>query len=468
MKFLSLQINSDKEVNLSKNTPTNEICEEYEDLYEDEDFLEILNMSSEQIKDEIRSYDEDPDEVLARIKGRLENKIIPLKTKKDNEKIKTENIFNFLFALVNKKITDDAFTKKKKTRTRTRLTNIFKNVFLINTIPTAIIAILATIIIMESNTVISSTLGGKENIFTTKTTNKSNNRFISKYSKKDDSDIMNKERYFSQLTGISPNKIKIYTYAINNKETYNIKTNLAFSDSNNYLFLENIYKQNEKKDNRPQTKENPIYLSNLIKEKYNIKKTFSLDKDKNKDITKKVYTIEHNNSIFSLKKKYKFKINSVIAAKKLPPLIKGEKVQLTFENNTLIKVGYIKKDRDMLEISLNGDNIRQEGSKKYYIDDTLQIKGIVEKGQNIYSMVRSHPLFQKGKNRELANIISDKIGKYMVNTNKPIFFDQIDSGSNFDFSINVGVDPETNKIASVRSIKKADINIKVASTQQYP
>ena len=461
MKFLSLQINSDKEVNLSKNTPTNEICEEYEDLYEDEDFLEILNMSSEQIKDEIRSYDEDPDEVLARIKGRLENKIIPLKTKKDNEKIKTENIFNFLFALVNKKITDDAFTKKKKTRTRTRLTNIFKNVFLINTIPTAIIAIFATIIIMESNTVISSTLGKKENIFTTETTNKSNNRFILKYSKEDDSDIMNEERYFSQLIGISPNTIE--TYAINNEETYKRKTDLAFSDYNNRLFLGNIYKQHEKKDNQAQKKENPIYLTNSSKKQNNIKKTFPLNKEKKKDITKRVYSVTHNNSIFSFKKKYKFKINSVIAVKKLPPLIKGEKVQLTFENNTLIKIGYIKKDRDMLEISLNGDNIKQEGTKKYYIDYILHIRGTVEKGQNIYSMVRTYPLFQEGKNREIANIISDKVGKYMVNKNKPIFFSQIDSGSDFDFSIHVGKDPETKQVASVRHVEDANIRMNFAS-----
>ncbi len=457
MKFLSLKI-----TNSSKHALTNEVCEEYKDLYKDEDFLEILNMSSEQIKDEIHSYDEDPDEVLARIKGRLENKVIPLIIKKDNEKIKTENIFNLLFSLVNKKITDDIFTENKKNKKN--LISRFKSIYLINTVPTAIIAVFSTIIIMESNIILSSKPIEKEILFATEGSNQSNNRILSKYllpnKAQGNSDIIDRTRYFSQLVGVSPNEIN--TYSLNNMKNSIIKTNISYSS---YLFLEDIYKQNININNQLQRKERPIYLSSLVAKKHDIKKMASIGKDKNKELVKIVASIKNNNSIFSFKKKYKFKINSLIAVRKLPSLINGEKIQLTLENNTLIKVGYIKKDSAMLEIALNGNNIEEAGSKKYYIDHLLLIHGTVKKDQNIYSIVRNQQQFKEGKNREIANLISNKIGKYMANKDIPIIFGKIYSGSDFYFSIDVGIDPETKKIASFRSVKKAYININVASRQ---
>ena len=115
----------DKETQIKKEP----ICEEFIDLYDDDDFLEIMNMNTEELDKEIYATGKDPDEVLAMIQGNLDNKIIPLK--KNVDPINTENLMHLLFNLMDEKIIRDVFNRKKNKFVFAKINPIF-SVFIVS------------------------------------------------------------------------------------------------------------------------------------------------------------------------------------------------------------------------------------------------------------------------------------------------------------------------------------------------
>ena len=449
MNFLSLLINSDRKLNIPHiHSPIDDICEGYEDLYEDDDFLEVLKMSPEEVKAEICSHNEDPDEVLARIKGRLDNIVIPLKNKEDNNKIDTENVFNLLFNLVNEKITNDIFSNKVKDKSKKKV----RNIYLIGAVPAAIIAVFSTILIMESNIVASSSELDNKHYFS---------GFVNKYIPDHIDNTTETPKYFSQLAGISLSEIREYSINDKNKKQLLLASNL---DNNDYYFLKKELDNKKIAENYFSNYSSIQYINDDYKNENNYTKisflgeeiTDSVEKKTSDDKTFSVSLIS-NDSIFSISNKYKFHIDSMIAVEKLPVLISGNKVIITLANNRLVKIGYIGKNGNISEIEFNGDEIKKLDERQYYTSGVFKIFGSMEEGQNIYSLVHNSKYFKNGKNIEMANIISSEIGRHIENKNPNITFDKINKNSSYLFYVDIGIDPETKKISSVVEVKTADI-----------
>ncbi|MCK5902782.1 MAG: hypothetical protein KAG28_06500 [Cocleimonas sp.] len=444
MSFLSLLTNSSATSYSPKQRKVEPICEEYAELYEDDDFLEILKMSSEEVKSKIRSYDENPDEILSRIKGRLDHTVIPLRIEKKEPKVKTEHIINLLHNIVSLKITHDIFHIKKqhqKPDVSEKIKQAFsrKKLFLIGGVPTALLASTFSIISINNSFMISSNPSeNKITLTAVLPAIKQNEEKNKKQPIKIASSIIMPKNISSDEEYNSSMKKIIERYLINNDSQYaNIMKN------NNVSALIGIRSNDFKQSNKVIN----VAIHDIKKYQTSIK----------------IINIKKNDSYSSLKKIHKFHIKDWKGIKELPQLISGNKLALITQDNTLTSVGYINKSGLMKEIALYEKGIKELGEKKYYKDAMFDLNGFIKEDQNLYKLIYDSPEFKD--NKKMANIIAEKLRAFMSQKETPIQFNKIEIGSGFTFSVAIGRDQKTDHIIYIGKVKQANIRLHVASNR---
>ena len=381
---------------------------EHPDLYEDDDFIKILKMDSEEIRTEVYSQKQDPDEVLAIIRAELGKKVIPIeKNKNYNYPIDASSL---LFNIANKKILKESFSVKK-----TNTVSLSK----ITVSPAIIITftILFFIPIKELFPIIP--IGNND---------KNTNTYVNPFpTRQNNIALINKKPLNLPL--------------INNNEispVFTANMNIILKEENNNFEKININK-------------NPIRITSRDGAKSLV--TLAMLTAKKNRPDKIILPIESGDNLYRLTKEYNFPIKSWKVLEGLPNLVEGNTLELTMGDKYIEKVAYVKNDGLVYSCSLDTNcNTNTYHEKRYSIEDrTLRGKVLISLAKSI----RNNK--QLKNNALMADRITYKIKNYSKQNNPNNDINNISSDLFYTIKLKVRIkkqgNNEDNEIIGIEKIE---------------
>ena len=420
MKFLSLKSYFEKDKKNSHKNTTETICKEHLDLYEDEDFLEVLAMNSAEVRAEISSSQESPDEIVALIRGRLDKKIIPLKNNK--EVIEPINIMTFLSNLVDKKIIMDAFNNPPKKKAFTGLFIPLSSVLMVS-----IIAVFVAPPIVGNPP--PSTL--KEENIALIQKNQQLKREMTKLI----------EQQKLELAADDTVRLHVVEYDANN--TSPIELSHFREDSSLTL---SILKNSLTDDYLVTTNFDIPPVANRSKRDDNISpqpdivaSPFSAP-DLSLNLTK-------GDNLYLLLKKHDLLVKNWDTLNGLSSLQEGSKLIIKADNNYVKKVTYIKKDGSSTAYEIEDDRINTYTSTLYYPEDLVITGNIVT---SLSASLKNNK--QLRSNISIAHIITQKVEQYLK-TEPSVDFRKMRPDAPYKIEVTVRKSWSDNKIIHVDKVK---------------
>ncbi len=420
MKFLSLISyfsKNKKNVKTSPKNVTETICKEHSDLYDDEDFLEVLAMSSEEVRADIRSYQESPDEIVALIRGRLDNKITPLKNNKE-----TINIMTFLSSLIDKKIIMDAFNKSKKK-------NTFRDSF--SSLPA--ILIVSVVAFFVAPPIIGNsdyTFVKKENIALIQK-NKEQINNMKRLIEKQKLELARYESIRDNFVDSDTNDTPLVALSPLHEDSSLTISLLNKSLSDDYLVTTSFYNK-------------PINTEYNIDSNISSQAVISLASRSNEDLN---FNLKYGDNLYHLFKKNDLLVNNWNTLNGLSSLQAGSKLIIKTDNNYVKEIKYIRRDGSITNYEIKDRNIKKHDSKLYYAENIV-ITGNID--TSLSASLKNNELFKN--NISIARIITQKVEQYLK-TDASIDFRKMRPNAPYKIEISVRKNRSNDKIIHVDKVK---------------
>ena len=433
-----------------------ESCKEYPDLYADDDFLEISRMSSKELRSEIYTYNKDPDEILALIKGRLDNKITPIN--KVNEPLYAINFSTFLSNVIDKKIYLDAFNKQQK--------NNNLSIPLYSILMVSIITFLFIPPVIETKKYISAknesnnaikNNNANEAIASLKTKDKNyllleeHNNLKEEYrklSEKYKAVLAEKRAYktYTTMQGLDENPLQKTSSRDNSTIASSLKATMINFDSDGGLLDGEKISNLSTKTTKIRVNENKGLLSSSELKMVNYNDSLPVGKPSisSKEISVK---LKEGYSLSYVARMYNLSIANWGGFGELSSMEEGASLVMEPDGNYVTKISYIEKDGSVINYRVCKDTITSTSGRLYYTEDLL-----IE-GKIITSLSEAIKNNKDIKNNiQIARVITYKVENYLA-TEPKVNFKRIAYEAPFVIVVKVRKNIKTHEIMYVEDVK---------------
>lgn len=380
------------------------------DLYKDKDFIEVKQMSSEAIRAEIKAGGEDPDDVLALIKGRLENKIIPVNANKNTKP--NIDIASLLIEIVNKKIINDIFESKP--------TKINRASFFIKG---GYYFLIVVSILLFAKSIFG--LEGENSIVLAE------NKNIINHEKSEITNIYNiPMTKIEDLKPVSEDRTEPTLSTINTNDQYTTNRVLFSAEGNNnleHLYITSINKNPYRENSNHQVMLEKTVFNNKEEDIF-LSKEYNKIKITNKNIITR--RIKKGDSLYAIFKEENIETKNTNDLKNLPPLISGKTIVLAMKDNYVEKITYKNGYGISHVFFLNSTKENKKIENKYQTSVVkIEIKLDSTEKNSFFTALRSNEIFVK--NNLLADRATFKIESYFKDNHPSKDLSKLKKGAGF-------------------------------------